>query len=184
MARKHNLTNQKFGFLTAIEPVRRNGRSCWKCVCECGNITFPRTEELIKNRTKSCGCKVGFLIASKTTKPEAIYNTLRANYIENARKKNLEFALTIDEFVDLIQANCHYCDVPPLREWKPQKQRKNYHKQQLLYNGIDRIDSSIGYTKDNCVPCCTECNYAKSDMQYQEFIDWIVSLINFRNMHK
>lgn len=29
------------------------------------------------------------------------------------------------------------------------------------YNGVDRLDSSMGYTPDNCVPCCWECNNMK-----------------------
>lgn len=34
-------------------------------------------------------------------------------------------------------------------------------------NGLDRMDSSKGHTKENCVPCCRECNQAK--MNYWTF---------------
>lgn len=40
-------------------------------------------------------------------------------------------------------------------------------------NGIDRIDSEVGYTKENTVPCCKYCNTAKNTMSYNEFIEWI-----------
>ena len=36
--------------------------------------------------------------------------------------------------------------------------------------GIDRIDSSIGYVVENCVPCCTLCNRMKSNLSGREFI--------------
>lgn len=42
-----------------------------------------------------------------------------------------------------------------------------------LYNGIDRKNSSEGYTLGNSLPCCRVCNRAKSDMDYEEFKQWI-----------
>ena len=43
----------------------------------------------------------------------------------------------------------------------------------ILYNGIDRIDSSQGYFKDNVGSCCKTCNRAKSNLSLVEFKDWI-----------
>lgn len=48
------------------------------------------------------------------------------------------------------------------------------------YNGLDRIDNSVGYTEDNCVPCCAVCNRAKNSMGYNEFIEYLDDLIKFR----
>ena len=35
--------------------------------------------------------------------------------------------------------------------------------------GVDRKDSNGHYTKDNTVPCCSECNYAKKDLLPEDF---------------
>lgn len=56
-----DLTNQKFGFLTAkyydIEKSTPN-RTYWVCECECGNIVSVLRENLTsKNRFPSCGCQ-------------------------------------------------------------------------------------------------------------------------------
>lgn len=54
-----NLTGEKFGRLTAIEPTERkvsNGSIVWKCLCDCGNITYVDSGSLTKGRIKSCGC--------------------------------------------------------------------------------------------------------------------------------
>lgn len=48
------------------------------------------------------------------------------------------------------------------------------------YNGIDRIDDSIGYTIDNCVTCCRTCNWAKGNKDYSEFLFYIDRLIKNR----
>lgn len=50
-------------------------------------------------------------------------------------------------------------------------------------NGIDRIDSSKGYTEDNCRPCCTQCNTLKLDYTEQEFFDK-VSLIHNKHSYR
>ena len=58
-----DITGMRFGNLTAIEFAGRKTRPsgnkyvCWKCKCDCGNITIVDGEELRKGRTKSCGCQ-------------------------------------------------------------------------------------------------------------------------------
>lgn len=55
-----NLTNLKFGRLTALESVRvhtgGNWRYAWRCQCDCGNLTLARSDKLIDGKTRSCGC--------------------------------------------------------------------------------------------------------------------------------
>jgi hypothetical protein len=53
-----DLTGQKFGRLTALEPTdKRKGTSVvWQCECECGNICEVRSTSLTTGNTKSCGC--------------------------------------------------------------------------------------------------------------------------------
>lgn len=58
MGKALDLTNQKFGRLTAIEPtsIRKNNSIVWKCVCECGNYIEVDASSLRRLKTKSCGC--------------------------------------------------------------------------------------------------------------------------------
>ena len=57
-----DLTNMRFGRLTAIKPVGRkvfpNGKSCavWLCKCDCGNKKEVLSQNLCGGSTKSCGC--------------------------------------------------------------------------------------------------------------------------------
>lgn len=53
-----DLTGQKFGLLTALEPTeeKKNSYTIWKCLCDCGNITYVRSNSLTTGNTKSCGC--------------------------------------------------------------------------------------------------------------------------------
>lgn len=76
----------------------------------------------------------------------------------DAKKAGYEWALD-DLFVfELIKKDCSYCGAPSL--WPRGR------------NGIDRINSEIGYLKSNCVSCCKICNRAKSNQTAEQFIAW------------
>ena len=54
-----DLSNQKFGLLTAIKPTEMRsprGGVLWECQCECGNTTFVETSNLTNRNIQSCGC--------------------------------------------------------------------------------------------------------------------------------
>lgn len=53
-----DLSNQKFGRLTALYPIkeRRRGRIVWHCQCECGNHVDVVVSDLTTGDTISCGC--------------------------------------------------------------------------------------------------------------------------------
>lgn len=77
-----DLTNKKFGKLTALEKTeqRKNGRVVWKCKCDCGNIIYTDTHSLQEGRINSCGC----LISKGENK---ISQLLQANNIDFVTQK-------------------------------------------------------------------------------------------------
>lgn len=56
----NDLTNQKFGELTALYSgeVARDGQRVWVCKCSCGEEVRVRAGALRSGKTKSCGCKL------------------------------------------------------------------------------------------------------------------------------
>lgn len=57
MPKALDITNQKFGKLTALSKVpSRSGKTYWLCQCECGNQKEIQTGHLTGGRTVSCGC--------------------------------------------------------------------------------------------------------------------------------
>lgn len=58
MPKARDLTNQKFGLLTAIKRAEsRNGHTYWLCKCECGQEKEVQTSHLTCGYTTSCGCQ-------------------------------------------------------------------------------------------------------------------------------
>lgn len=54
-----DLTNKKFGRLTAIKPIGRKDNDThiyWLCKCDCGNFHEVNTTNLTKGNVQSCGC--------------------------------------------------------------------------------------------------------------------------------
>jgi len=55
-----NLLGEVFGDLTVIADAgSRSGHKLWLCRCSCGNEKSVYRGELVKGKTKSCGCKQG-----------------------------------------------------------------------------------------------------------------------------
>ena len=42
--------------------------------------------------------------------------------------------------------------------------------------GLDRMDSSKGYTMENVTPCCFGCNARKGDMLLSEWNEWLARI--------
>lgn len=110
-------------------------------------------------------------------KSNAAFNSLFYDYKRSAKRKNLDFLLSEDEFKLLVDSNCYYCDRPPQREYK-----RSHVKNIYIYNGIDRLDNDRGYVSGNCVSCCWLHNNMKRDMNYNEFINEI--RIIYHNLEK
>jgi hypothetical protein len=173
VAQQNHVVVLQFGKLLVIDIARRTKNGVyWNCVCDCGNNTVVLGKHLRKGDTKSCGCiskDVG--VQLRKLDGEAAFNTLYYSYERRAKLKNMEFSLSREYFKELTKQNCHYCSQEPYRVHYPRYQNGSY-----TYNGIDRVDSSIGYTKENCVPCCYRCNVAKSNVSLDDFITWAFRL--------
>ena len=110
-------------------------------------------------------------------------NSLYRMYKRNAALRNHEFNLTQDEFESIIFQNCYYCGAHPKEMSETAiKGHGNTKQPPLSYNGIDRIDSTIGYTVDNCVPCCQYCNYMKHTLSQDDFLTRIKKIYTHLNL--
>ena len=169
-----DLTGQRFGYLVAQKMVgsRVDGykNTMWECLCECGKVFTTLGHSLLTDNTKSCGCETGVLCSQKTRLPnnQQIINEIFASYKLHAKKLQVEFLLSREEFEKLISSLCHYCggDLSNMRKLK-----KLTGATEFRYNGIDRMDTVSDYKLENCVAACKDCNYAKRKISYDEFID-------------
>ena len=53
---QYDLTGQRFGKLTVIEQIVKNGNLKWRCKCDCGKETTSSSYHLRTGHSTSCGC--------------------------------------------------------------------------------------------------------------------------------
>lgn len=170
-----NLVGEYFGRLKVLgrAPNSKFRNARWFCHCECGNFCTKRSSNLRSGHTKSCGCSHYNTVSLPPGM--SAFNRLYLRYETSAKNKELPFELTKEDVSFITKMNCHYCGQEP-----GQIIKQRYRTGDYIYNGIDRIDSSKGYTLDNVVPCCKDCNYAKGDMSYTEFKNLVIRISRYR----
>jgi len=78
-----------------------------------------------------------------------------SNYKRSAAAKQLAFEIDKETFIILVTSPCHYCGIV----------------QEKGFNGLDRMDSTVGYVTGNCVSCCQMCNYMKVSLSASIFVE-------------
>lgn len=143
----------------------------WNCICSCGKETIVRGSSLRRGKTRSCGCLRDDITRESKRLPsgESGRNRAVANTIANAKRRGLEWGLTDDQVFDIMGRDCFYCGTHPMQVSKGRNGN-------FIYNGLDRVDNSIGYIIDNVVACCGKCNTGKMAMTKSEFISWIIKV--------
>jgi hypothetical protein len=171
--RNIDLAAKRFGKLLVLTKAETKGNiehriQLWNVRCDCGKEFKTLGTRLRNGKTKSCGCA-----RQKNDPPfNAIFNTYKKN------KRALKFKLTKSQVREITSSNCHYCGV------SPQRVSVSQAGDVYVYNGIDRVDNKKGYIEENCVPCCTLCNRAKSNYSVEVFEEWISRLIKYRHGDK
>ncbi len=76
MSQVKDLTGQRFGKLVVLKRIKSNkdGRTCWSCICDCGNIKEVKGHDLTSGRVKSCGCLRHEATAEFNRKTKRKYN--------------------------------------------------------------------------------------------------------------
>lgn len=168
-----------------------NGKiTIWNCEClECGRkemVDGRNIRQGLSKRCVECGLKLSSeknIGVSKAKQPEElVFRYIRKAYKNGAKKRGFVWELTDKDVQRLVLSNCDYCGRPPSNKCYPMRGHSltpENSQRSIVRNGIDRIDSAKGYTIDNVVPCCTQCNSAKLDSTREEFLAWIERVYKF-----
>lgn len=130
---------------------------------------------IICNRSKSNFTEEYFLNhVAKYRINESMSTLFNAIPCEKSLKSNIsviwkanynEGNIPIEQFYSLSQLPCQYCG--------DLNTNKFFN---FAYNGLDRIDSSMGHMMNNVVPCCKQCNFAKSNLPLKDFQSWMMQV--------
>ena len=177
------MIGRRFGRLVVKQFAGRNKYKhpwrLYRCTCDCGNEVVTIGAHLRRGVVRSCGClrslerstlqtataKLNLKLAvAACIKSGSAFREVLGEYKGNARKRGLSWDLTDEQFRILTSAKCYYTGRAPAAT-KIACSGETY-----VYNGIDRLDSTKGYTIQNCVPCCSAINRMKLDIQFVDFV--------------
>ena len=143
--------------------------------CRCGATRRIRASWLKANgswRCRKCASLIGASMVrgkpahNRLPGDEGSLNDLYARYAKGAAGRQLAYTISKSEFREITKQPCHYCGTKPSKAWA----RRKGNATPYLYNGLDRLDSALGYELQNVVACCATCNYMKQDLTFEEFI--------------
>ncbi|MFA7168980.1 MAG: hypothetical protein WC096_08765 [Sphaerochaetaceae bacterium] len=152
--------------LTPIESFKgaKNKHPTTRCVCDCGKERVVRTTRLRRGLVTMCAdcakkaaAKRGAETRRKLSDAERAIHDRYSIYKQNAKRRGIAFDISLEVFSSLVSKPCVYCGA----------------NERI---GIDRINSSLGYSVENCEPCCADCNYAKRDMDKETFLNLIARI--------
>jgi len=176
---KYNLMGKKFNLLLIINRDKNTnrGNARWNCICDCGKTCIVSGSDLRSGRRKSCGC------LSKRYKEDNpkfsgykdIYKSFWTRLKNNAKIRNLEFNLKIEEIYELYIKQNKKCALSGV----PIKIYSTYRTNEKDAASIDRIDSKKGYYIDNIQWILKDINKIKMDMDNSLFIDLCKKVANY-----
>ena len=182
---KHN----KLMIMEDLGTLGKSYRHYYKVKCDCGKEKKMRSDAFPK--VISCGCyrtelsiinsKVNIKKAQEAVrlpKGEASFNSLLSSYKMGANERDYSFELTKEEFRKLTKQDCYFCGDKPSKEYGD----IHGYNGSYIYNGVDRLDNSLGYSIDNCVTSCTVCNLMKRTLGEQEFYMHIQKILDRHNI--
>jgi len=178
VSRRIDITGKRFGRWTVLSysgVLAPNRRALWDCLCDCGSEKRVNSSDLRRGHSKSCGCLSKEVVSNRSKKHDSGLRKLFRGYRASAKRRGYSFHLDLVTFKSITSGDCHYCGSSPHKKSIKQSEEGVY-----CYNGIDRKENSLGYSLENCVTCCTECNFFKRDLDYKSFLSLINRIHNKR----
>ena len=167
-----------YGNWTVLDfaPANKSRNKMVVVQCKCGEKRTKPVNKITGNAPHK-GCSQCRPDRRELTPWEASARLVYGRYKNRAKANDKEFDLSIDEFKYLTSLDCFYCGRDSLQSnVTTAKNRAPFY-----YNGLDRIDSSKGYTIHNIATSCNKCNVAKSNMSFEEYIEWIMTISSHMN---
>lgn len=146
--------------MTATNKPRTNCKRCNVIWNETNRATASHCYKCNAVKTKEWNAANPERVITDRLKPGRKFS----NYRSSAKRRNISFDLTYDDFMQLWQKPCSYCG------------------SKIATVGIDRVDNNIGYKTGNVVSCCQECNYVKQERSQKQMFDHMLRTLRFQGL--
>lgn len=183
---------QVYGKLTLIESksifIQKRGRktptecTSWKCRCECGKELDVEEKGILYVKFPTCGCiKVQNCIKANEQRHinRQMFEEITVEYFNQTAKGSyrrlLEFSITIEDMWEQYIKQNRKCSLSGVEIYF---KKKNSDDQTA---SIDRIDPTLGYTKENIQWIHKHINKMKMDLHQDIFIQYCKLITEYNN---
>ena len=181
--RKPLSPGDRFGMLTVIgkdeKRTKERKKQYYFCQCDCGSPVKSIMKASLVSKshpTYSCGChtkyKAGYIDNRDEALAKILYGKLKVRHIQKLGDSE-DTLIPFEDFMRMIKEPCHYCGALDASYITDRRDNAT----QFFYNGLDRVDSNIGYRLSNVVAACSRCNIAKGELSESDFA-WHIKRIH------
>lgn len=144
---------------------------------EIARVKFQKSN-LYKEKCKKDYLRKKDYIAERDKNRKEVYKThnpfrlMISSLKLSAKRRKLSFELKYEDLQNLWnnqKGKCYYTNLD---------MNFTYSLSLPKQMSVDRKNSTIGYTLDNCVLCCQFINYAKHDYKMEDFLEFLKELRN------
>ena len=186
--KKDDLLNKTFGYLTVLESdgITNAGHSKWKCQCICGKIVSRTSTSMKRSKFSNCGCayvRNSFIPTMKVGRESPFWKgegEISASWFHNVivraasgRKSRSGIVKKLDVDIkyiwNLFLKQERKCALTGIELTFPFNNTHEEFKKSTA--SLDRIDSSLGYVKDNVQWVHKHINIMKNVYDEKHFIE-------------
>lgn len=170
-----NYINTYIGQWFILGYSHKTNEHYWKVRCSCGIEESRRVSQLVKGLTKSCR-------SCCATKQPAEYSPywkstskISCQYLNRLSFRHKVVSITMDDLIiQWTKQNglCAYTGVPLVLMNRDKTKTESTAS-------IDRIDSNLGYHKDNIHWVHKQINFMKLNLTHEDFIYWCKKVNNW-----
>jgi len=146
-----DLSNQRFGRLTALEfhGYGTSNKVLWKCICDCGNTSIVKTNNLTTGKTKSCGC------LNHEANPNQIQKVTKHGHTSNqkASKTYSSWRAMMGRCNNKNHTDYSFYGAKGITVCLRWNNFENFLEdmgERPTNTTLDRINGTLGYFKENC----------------------------------
>ena len=158
----------KYGHLTGVKYTytdKKDGAALWLWRCDCGNEREIKAKVVTAGRTRTCGqcqLKHKLMVDAATRRAPRNKKLIREyqKYIRRAQRRELKWALSIEEFNRLVHTECSLCNSPP---------------SQGSFQIVEPLANDQGYTVGGTYTRCHDCDVAFCKVEISKVIRQIMA---------
>jgi len=176
MSHKKEMIGVRYNSLVPREEVEKNmlerdPRTRYLCDCDCGHVNCRKTIITIGKRIRNGGTKT---CGAREHGHNNVDTVRMATYLYIYRGLYDDGDLKVENFISISKLNCFYCGLEPSNKAnsfkRAAKRLFSYQNGEVIYSGLDRINSMEPHNVGNVVPCCIQCNKFKLSRSYEELL--------------